>query len=159
MSKELQERMATYQEVVYEGSSVVTTYFELIHFIRKLRADFSKQTKEYKVGNVSEGYMDYTYFAFFTPSLRADKLRFGIVLNHFERRFELWLMAQNEEEKVKYWEKLKQTPWNKTKQEAPRYSVLEAVIVEKADFTDLDILSKQVIEAALVEVEKIKPYL
>lgn len=159
MSQDFQENIKTYRELVYKGSPVVTTYFNLIHFVRKLRADFPKMTKKYKIGNVSEGYMDYTYFPFFNDSLREKKLRFGIVLNHFDMRFELWLMAQNEEEKVKYWEQLKQTPWNEEKQDIPRYSVLDTVLVENLDFTDLDALSQQVIETTLQEVDKVMPYL
>lgn len=45
-------------------------------------------------GNISSGYMDYSYFPFTTTDfLRTHKLRFGAVLNHPQMRFELWLMG------------------------------------------------------------------
>ncbi len=159
MSDKLSQKIKTYQEVVYENSLVVEVYFELIHFVRKLRTDFTKTTNLYKVGNVSEGYMDFTYFPIFNVELREKKLKYGIVLNHQLMQFELWLMAHNEKEKTKYWNQLKDTPWNEEKKEEMKYSVIEAVIIANPDFSDLDKLSKQIIAESLIEMEKINPYL
>lgn len=59
--------------------------------------------------------MDYTYFAFYDEYLRSQQLRFGIVLNHHQMQFELWLMVQNAERQIFYWEKLKELEWNREK--------------------------------------------
>lgn len=64
----------------------------LIQYVGQLKSKFPK---DYKTGNISFGYLDYTYFAFFNQYLRDQKLRFGIVLNHEKLQFELWLMGQN----------------------------------------------------------------
>lgn len=157
--KNLAELIKAYQEVVYPESPVRAAYFELIHFVRKLSADFPKLTTDYKAGGVSQGYMDYTYFPFHNDDLRKQKLRYGIVLNHYEMQFELWLMGQNAKEQLKYWDQLKDTPWNQHLTEMPIYSVLEAVIVAEPDFTDLDQLSTEIIKQALLEVDKINQYL
>lgn len=159
MSDNLTQNIKAYQEVVYEKSPVVEAYFELIHFVRKLRTDFTKTTKTYKVGNVSEGYMDFTYFPIFNEELREKKLKYGIVLNHQLMQFELWLMAHNESGKAKYWNQLKKTPWNEEKTEEMKYSVLEAVLEVKPDFSDLDRLSQTIINQCLLEIEAINPYL
>ncbi|MFC6347698.1 DUF7000 family protein [Vagococcus carniphilus] len=159
MSDNLSQNIKAYQEVVYEKSPVVEAYFELIHFVRKLRTDFTKTTKAYKVGNVSEGYMDFTYFPIFNEELREKKLKYGIVLNHQLMQFELWLMAHNESGKTKYWNQLKNTPWNEEKTEEMKYSVLEAVLEVEPDFNDLDRLSQTIINQCLLEMEAINPYL
>lgn len=88
----------------------------------ELKARFPGQ---YSTGNISLGHLDYTYFPFFNTYLRQHKLRFGIVLNHMEMRFELWLMGQNASVQEKYWELLKNTDWNKDIEAMPLYSVLE----------------------------------
>lgn len=85
--------------------------------------------------------MDYTYFPFFNDFFRGKKLRVGIVLNHQQMRFGLWLMGQNAEVQKEYWDLLKSTEWIKERDAMPTYSVLEAVLVEATDFDDLDTLS------------------
>ncbi|MDT2834528.1 hypothetical protein P7H70_10825 [Vagococcus carniphilus] len=159
MSDNLSQNIKAYQEVVYEKGPVVEAYFELIHFVRKLRTDFTKTTKAYKAGNVSEGYLDFTYFPIFNEELREKKLKYGIVLNHQLMQFELWLMAHNESGKRKYWNQLKNTPWNEEKTEEMKYSVLEAVLEIEPDFNDLDRLSQTIINQCLLEIEAINPYL
>lgn len=90
--------------------------------------------------------MDYTYFAFYDEYLRSQQLRFGIVLNHHQMQFELWLMAQNTERQVFYWEKLKEPEWNREKVAMPRYTVLDTVIEANPYFSDLDKLADSILE-------------
>ena len=103
--------------------------------------------------------MDYTYFTFYDEYLRSQQLRFGIVLNHHQMQFELWLMAQNAERQVFYWEKLKELEWNREKVAMPRYTVLDTVIEANPDFSDLDKLADSIVEKTLLEVERIYPFL
>ena len=51
-------------------------------------------------------------------------------------------MGQNAEIQKNYWGILKTTKWNKDKKTMPQYSALEAVLIEKPDFSDLDTLIK-----------------
>ena len=46
---------------------------------------------------------------------------------------------------------MKTSKWNRDKTKIPKYSVLEAVIVENPDFNNLDLLSQE-IEDNLVKV-------
>lgn len=107
MTANLPHDLEIYHQQVYPNSPVSHAYRTLINFVQQLRTDFTRTTTEYQVGNLSLGYLDYTYFPFFNDTLRQNKLRFGIVLNHQELRFELWLMAQNANEQRRYWSKLK----------------------------------------------------
>lgn len=135
-----------YRQSVFEGSLICTTNELLLRFVAKLRSDLPKKTAQYRVGNLSPGYMDYTYFAFYDEYLRSQQLRFGIVLNHHQMQFELWLMAQNAERQVFYWEKLKELEWNREKVAMPRYTVLDTVIEANPDFSDLDKLADSILE-------------
>ena len=148
-----------YRQSVFEGSLICTTNELLLRFVAKLRSDLPKKTAQYRVGNLSPGYMDYTYFAFYDEYLRSQQLRFGIVLNHHQMQFELWLMAQNAERQVFYWEKLKELEWNREKVAMPRYTVLDTVIEANPDFSDLDKLADSILEKTLLEVERIYPFL
>jgi hypothetical protein len=67
-------------------------------------------------------------FSFDNEYLRGEKLRFGIVQNHSEIRFELWLMGQNKEIQNRYWDVLKASKWNEGRAKKPQYAELEAVI-------------------------------
>ena len=85
--------------------------------------------------------------------MRSQFLRFGVVLNHVEMRFELWLLGQNTKIQKKYWELLKDSKWNEHQTSMPKYSVLEVVLVEKPDFNNLDVLTQE-IEGKLVSISK-----
>ena len=151
--KSLNEYVALYHEELLKGK-IRVAYEKLLKYMITLRGHFSRAFPVgYVFGNVSPGYMDYSYFPFYNEFLRSKKLRFGIVLNHEKMCFELWLMGQNEELQKKYWELLKSTKWNKGRIERPRYSVLEVVLVEKPDFDDLKVLSVAVEK----EAERIVP--
>lgn len=142
--KTLNDYVAIYKEQLEKGD-IEKAYTALVKYVLTLRAHFSKSLSgKYVVGNVSQGYMDYTYFPFFNEFLRKRKLRFGIVLNHKKIRFEFWLMGQNAEEQSKYWEILKSTKWNEKQKTMPRYSVLEVVLVDKPDFNDLKSLTQKI---------------
>lgn len=60
-------------------------------YVTELKA---KSPEQYSTGNISFGYLYYTYFPFFNYYLRKLKLRFGIVLKHRKMQFELWLIGK-----------------------------------------------------------------
>ncbi|MGG5373128.1 DUF7000 family protein [Enterococcus sp. AZ196] len=159
MESNLSEDIKIYQQAIYTDSPVCRAYAGLLKFIRSVRTDFFINSTDYKVGNLSDGYLDYTYFPFFDQQLRNDGLRFGIVLNHQDMRFELWLMAQNADLQIDYWNKLKHLKWNVDKAAMPKYTVLDTVIVEQPDFSDLEKLKKHIIEGSLKEAAEIRHYL
>lgn len=95
MNKTTNEYVAIYQDALQQGD-IQIAYERLIKAVMALKAHFANTLgDQYSFGNVSPGYMDYTYFPFFNAFLRKKRLRFGIVLNHRQMSFELWLMGQN----------------------------------------------------------------
>ena len=67
-------------------------------------------------------------------------------------------MGQNASVQKQYWEKLKGTPWNANRETMPKYSVLETVLHDSPDFSDSDILSEQIVVAAINAVDSIMPF-
>ena len=64
-------------------------------------------------------------------------------------------MGQNAEIQKRYWNVLKSTKWNAGRNEIPKYSILEAVLVEAPDFNDFDTLSLQIKEKTFSVVKEI----
>lgn len=155
MNKTTNEYVAIYQDALQQGD-IQIAYERLIKAVMALKAHFANTLgDQYSFGNVSPGYMDYTYFPFFNAFLRKKRLRFGIVLNHRQMSFELWLMGQNAQVQKEYWELLKSTKWNENQTTMPQYAVLEAMLVEAPDFNDLDALSAQIAACAFPLAAKI----
>lgn len=139
-----------------EIGDIQLAYVALTSYIGELRASFPK---EYKVGNISFGYLDYTYFPFVNDYLKSGKLRFGIVLNHERMQIELWLMGQNAELQGKYWNLLKNSKWNKNLKEMPKYSVLEVVLEDEINLNNKDEMTQIINENALKFAKEIQKYI
>lgn len=133
-----------------EQSDIQKAYGYLLRYVMHLKANLSSSLPtRFSFGNVSPGYMDFTYFPFFDDFLRERKLRFGIVLNHQALSFELWLMGQNAAIQKRYWNMLKNSAWNAGRTEMPKYSVLEATLVDSPSFKDAAQLTTLIKEEAL----------
>lgn len=139
-----------------EDGNIQVAYIELTKYVSELKARFPK---EYLTGNISFGYLDYTYFPFFNEYLRNNKLRFGIVLNHKQMRFELWLMGQNASAQKEYWEILKETVWNKGIKMMPKYSVLEVCLLDRIDFNDKNNMTDIILNNAITFTKEIQEFL
>lgn len=157
MEKGMNDYAEIYKNQLQQGD-IQIAYERLLKYMMALRTHLEKNT-EFQVGNVSPGYLDFSYFPFFNEYLRTRKLRFGIVLNHKEMCFELWLMGQNANVQAKYWGALKDSKWNRHLTSMPRYSVLETVLVAKPDFDDLDALALMIEKETLGQVEQIMPHI
>ena len=159
MKRNMNSVVAAYETQLKQGD-IQVAYRSLLSFVMSLKADFEHAySKEFSFGNVSPGYLDYSYFSCFNSFLRERKLRFGIVLNHHDIRFELWLMGQNSDVQKKYWELLKSSKWNAERSEMPKYSIIEIVLVERPDFNNLDALSAKIRTTAIGLTEEILPLL
>ncbi len=81
----------------------------------------------------------------------------GLVLNHAKMQFEIWLLGQIIPIQEKYWQHFKATKWNRDRDSKPQYAILEAILIEKPNFNDLQKLSKQIEEKLVLvsgEIEK-----
>ena len=159
MSKKINSCISLYKEQINK-SDIQKTYMFLLRYVMQVKTSFEKAfSKEYSCGYVSPGCMDYSYFSFTNDYLRSKKLRFGIVLNHNEMRFELWLLGQNKKIQDKYWNLLKTSPWNEGRTKKPQYAELEIVLVDNPDFENIDALTADIINRAVDEADKIIAYL
>lgn len=151
--KNLNHYVAIYKEQLNKGD-ILIAYNELVKFVMKLRVDFIKSLAEqYSFSGILHGYMDYTYFYYTNDMLKSKKLKLGLVLNHLEMRFEIWLLGNTKTVQKNYWDLLKHSKWNKDKIEMPKYSILEVVLEKEPDFDKLPLLSKK-IENRLTEISE-----
>ncbi|MFK7758139.1 MAG: hypothetical protein AB8B53_14515 [Flavobacteriales bacterium] len=147
----LNKYVSIYKEQLEKGD-ILIAYNELVKFVMNLRTDFIKRlSDQYSFAGILHGYMDYTYFYYSNDFLKSRKLKLGLVLNHLEMKFEIWLLGSTIPNQKKYWELTKTTRWNKGKTEMPKYSILEATLVENPDFNNLSALTEQ-IETKLIKV-------
>lgn len=149
--KNLNHYVAIYKEQLNKGD-ILIAYNELVKFVMKLRVDFIKTLSEYySFSGILHGYMDYTYFYYNNDFLKSKKLKLGLVLNHLEMRFEIWLLGNTIAVQKNYWNLLKESKWNKDRKEMPKYSILEVILENNPDFDDLPLLSQK-IESKLLDV-------
>jgi len=149
--KNLNYYVAIYKEQLKKGD-ILIAYNELVKFVMKLRTDFIKNHSEnYSFSGILHGYMDYTYFYYTNDFLKSKKLKLGLVLNHLDMRFEIWLLGNTIPVQKRYWELLKKSKWNKDKTEMPKYSILEVILDEEPNFDQLPVLSQN-IEKRLIDV-------
>lgn len=155
----INESIAAYKKQL-ENGKLRDTYEFLLKFMMSAKSHFEKEYGDtYSAGNISPGYMDFTYFPFFNNAMRKNLLRFGIVLNHRQMQFELWLMGQNASIQARYWNLLKNSKWNKHRPDMPKYSVLETTLVQNPNFEDSDKLTKDILSAAVASAKEIEDYI
>lgn len=94
------------------------------------------------------------YFYISNDYLKCKKLKLGLVLNHAEVNFEIWLLGQTKDVQEKYWNLLKNTKWVQG-DKIPQYSVFEASLVKDPNFDDLDKLTKDLKKKFLTVADEI----
>ena len=146
-----------------EKGSIQKAYLGLMEYFMDLRTHFQKKYPDHFVsGSLYYGYMDMTYFAFISPSLKERKLKPAIVFVYDTFRFEVWLAAANKQVQSKYWELIKDSGWDKYRL-VPTIkgydSIIEAVLVEEPDFSDLDALTEQIERGTLNFIEDVEKFL
>ncbi|MCW4030384.1 MAG: hypothetical protein NWE92_12150 [Candidatus Bathyarchaeota archaeon] len=137
-------------------------YKGLMEYFDGLKLHLSKKYPDYFVSNsVHYGYMDYTYFYFFPKTLKRQGLKIVILFIHESFRFEVWLAGYNKNIQAKYCRQIKEHNWNKYRLPAKANgdSILEHVLVENADFTDLDSLTKKIEVGTLRFIDDIESFL
>ena len=159
MDKDINSCISFYKDQVNK-SDIQKAYMFLLKYVMQVKTSFEKAfSKEYSCGYVSPGYMDYSYFSFANEYLRGKGLRFGIVLNHNEMRFELWLLGQNKEIQNRHWDLLKTSKWNEGRTRKPKYAELEIIMVDSPDFENIDALTANIINRAVEEANDVMAYL
>ena len=157
-----QESMIEYRKQLEKGA-IQRAYRGLMDYIMSLRSYFENKYPNYSVsGSIYLGYMDMTYFSFFPKSLKLKGLKVGIVFDHCQFKFEVWLFGYNKGIQAKYWKLFKESGWNKYHIPATTKgvdSILEGILVENPDFGDLDSLTMQIERGTLKFIEDVENFL
>ena len=156
------EYMKEYKEQLEKGA-IQEAYRGLMDYFNALRAYFKKNYPTYFVsGSVYYGYMDMTYFSFTPESLKQRKLKVAIVFVHEAFRFEVWLVGYNRAIQKQYWALFTECDWKKYHVETPAKGVdaiLDHVLINDPDFSDLDSLTKQIERGTLKFTKDVENFL
>jgi len=156
------EYMNEYRKQIEKGD-IKEAYRGLMEYIMELRTYFTKKYPDYFVsGSIYQGYMDMTYFSFIPESLKSKKLRIAIVFCYDTFRFEVWLAGYNKQIQTKYWKLFKESDWNKYRIPSTTKgvdSIMEYILVDDPDFSDLDSLTKQIEKGTLRFITDVENFL
>jgi len=143
--------------------AIQQAYKGLMEYIMDLRTYLKYKYPDYFVsGSIYYGYMDMTYFSFFPESFKNRKLKIAIVFLHDAFRFEAWLAGYNKQVQSKYWESFKESGWNKYRIVPTTKgvdSIVECILVENPDFSDLDTLTTQIERTTLEFIGDLEGFL
>jgi len=127
---------------------IIKAYQGFMDYFRGLRNHFSSAFPQYSVpGNIYYGYLDMTYFAIMPEFLKQRKLKIAIVFVYETYRFEVWLSGMNRKVQTRYSLIIKEKGWDKyhlTTNPKGEDSILDQILVEDPDFSDLDLLTEQI---------------
>ncbi len=158
----LHQLMLEYKKQMERGA-VAKAYRGLMDYLMALRTQLQKKHPDFFLSSsLYQGYMDMTYFAFTPRSLQQKKLKIAIVFVHDSCRFEAWLAAANKQVQAKYWKWFKESGWNPSSLVATikgADAILETVLVDDPDFTDVNGLNKKIEGAALKWIKEVEAFL
>lgn len=139
--------MKAYQQQLKRGA-IQKAYRGLMDYMLALRGHFKNTCPEYPApGGLYLGYMDMTYFSINPPALKDRGLKIAIVFLNEEFRFEVWLSGYNRQIQARCWQMLKDRGWQGYRLVADPQSmdaILEHVLADDPDFSDLDALTRQI---------------
>ena len=150
--------MKFYKEQIDLGR-IQKAYQGLMNFIMDLRNYLLKKYgNDYIIGNISKGYMDYTYFPIVPIRIRHLKLKFAIVFIHQEMRFGISLGGKNRQIQRQYWSIFKGSDFIKYKiPETPdeNFTIMYEILAENPDFSDLIMLTRQIESKAMEFIDEL----
>lgn len=151
-----------YRKQLKKGA-IQKAYKGLMGYLMDLRTHLDHEYPEYFVsGSLYYGYMDMTYFSFQPETIKRRKLKIAVVFIHDAVRFEVWLAGNNKQVQEKYWKLFKESHWNKYHLvSTPKGvdSIVEYVLVDDPDFSDLDALTQRIERATLKFIRDIESFL
>jgi len=160
--EKLNEYIQEYKKQLDKGY-IKQAYKGLMEYILNLKTHFENKYPGYFVSsNIYYGYMDMTYFSFIPESLKRRKLRIAIVFIHETLTFEVWLTGYNKNIQKQYWELIKASNWGKYHVVPTTRgvdSIIDHILVDNPDFSDLDTLTEQIETGALNFIRDIENFL
>ena len=158
----LNKAMQAYKKQLQEGQ-IIQAYQSLMAYFGELRSHFQKSFPDFDVpGNIYYGYMDMTYFAIIPEFLAAKKLKIAVVFLHEAFRFEVWLAARNKQVQSIIWKGIQASGWLSyplTPQGKGVDAILDHVIVEEPDFSDLPGLTGEIEKGVIRFIKDLEEFL
>jgi hypothetical protein len=156
------EYMTEYRKQLEKGV-IQKAYQGLMEYIMALRTHLKDEHPAYFVsGSIYSGYMDMTYFSFFPKSLGERNLKVAIVFVHDPGRFEAWLAGSNKQVQSRYWKLFRESGWAKYRVVPTTKgfdSIVECILVDSPDLSDLDALTKEIETGTLKFMEDMESFL
>lgn len=139
--------MNEFKKQVLKGD-IIVAYQGLMEYFGYLKSHFRDKYPGYDVtGGTYFGYLDMTYFPIFTEALKKRGLKIALVFVYETFRFEVWLAAKNKKIQNEYRQLFTDSDWNKYPITAAGKgidSILDVVLVDDPDFSDLNSLTIQI---------------
>ena len=146
-----------------EKGNIQKVYRDLTGYILSLKTYLKSNYPDYCVsGNLYQGYLDMTYFAFTPKTLKDLGLKIAVVFVYETFRFEVWLAGYNKQVQKEYWEIFSRSHWNRypvVSTTKGHDAVVESVLAENPDFQNLDDLTRQIEKKTLKFIEDIENFL
>jgi hypothetical protein len=158
----LQADMIEFRKQLERGA-IQKAYQGFMQYMLGLKNHFSQNYPDYFVsGSIYPGYMDMTYFSLVPGFLKDRDLKIAIVFVYETFTFEVWLSGRNQKVLAKYWKIFTDMGWNQYKI-APQGkwadSVLEHVLVDDPDFSDLAALTRKIERGTVKFIEDVESFL
>ncbi|MBE0687385.1 MAG: hypothetical protein IH585_15450 [Anaerolineaceae bacterium] len=155
------EAMMEYKQQMQLGV-IPRAYRGIMDYMLGLKAYLQAEYPAYNVsGSMYFGYMDMSYFSFFSDSLQTRKLKTGIVFIHESCQFEAWLFGVNKQVQKLYWQLIKDNGWNQYPLVATTRgedAILTHVLIEDPNFDDLDALTNQIEKGAVKFIQDVEDF-
>jgi hypothetical protein len=154
--------MAEYKKQLEKGV-IQRAYKGLMEYLMSLRTHIQRKHPDYAVpGSIYYGYMDMSYFSILPESLKERNLKIAIVFLHEAGRFEAWLSGYNKQVQAEYWKLIRESGWDKyhlvsTTKGAD--SILETVLVDQPDFSDLEGLTKKIESRSIKFIRDVEEFI
>ena len=123
-------------------------YHQLINHMKDLKRFLNqKHETNFVLGSIYQGNPSYSYFSITPEKLKAQKLKFVIILDHKTLSFSICLSGQNKKVRKKYWEFFKESDWRKyhlVESIDQSLSIIEHEFLNEVDFADKQKLNKRI---------------
>lgn len=145
----LQQAVDRYTSLLADGE-LQRAYKGILSYMASLQTQLAERFPDCAGGALYQGYMDMTYFALTPPELRERKLKIALVYLHSERRFELWLAANNRALQAETAKKLSPLPLGKYRVTSPAPGVdaiIETIVLAEPDFDRPELMTEVLVSA------------
>ena len=154
--------MNEFKKQILKGD-IIVAYQGLMDYFGYLKSHFRDKYPGYDVsGSTYFGYLDMTYFPIFTEPLKKRGLKIALVFVYESFRFEVWLAAKNKKIQNEYRQIFTDSGWNKYPITAGGKgidSILDSILVENPDFSNLDVLTETILKGTLVFIKEIEEFI